>query len=258
MKVLIITFLLSFSFFSFSQSAEELNSQSKEFLDKGDVKSALPLIKKAAELGQPEAQFNYALFFQQGIEVEKNDSIANLWLLKSAEQGSVNAQFKIAYSYAVGRGTSKDMKKAFYWSVQCANQNDPECIGNVASCYQQGMGVEKSIDSALAWTVRAAILPDLENLKMSGMITNARITMAKYYLKGINVKQSDSIAYMWLLIYNESKRDHSILVQLENIEEIKELENKLTPEEQKQEIINAEKLIGRKLKNLDNLYLKEL
>jgi len=242
----------------FGQLAEELNQQAKDFLRKGNTKSAVPLLKKAAELGQPESQYNYGYCFQEGIEVESNDSIANFWLLKSAKQGWLNAQFKIAYSYATGRGGTKDMTQAFYWSVKCAEQNDPECMFNVVSCYMDGIGTEKNIDSMLVWAVRLASLPDMKDLNISGQITSARANLATMYREGNNVKKDIVKSYMWFLIYNESKQDFSILVQQKNIDAIKELETNLTPADKDKAKADAEKQIGRKMKNLDNLYMQEM
>ncbi len=239
------------------QTAEELNNRSLDFLAKDDVKNALPLIKQAAEMGHPKAQYNYGYFYQQGIELEKNDSIANYWLLKSAEQGFIDAQFKIAYSFAVGRGIAKDEKQAFYWTRKCAEQNDPECISNLVGCFSNGVGTEMNSDSVYVWTVRAASLPDVENLQMSGIITNARISLAVKFKTGSYLPKDNEKAYMWYLIYNESKRDFSILDQLSNIEKIKELEKEISPSDKNNAKRDAENQINRPLKNLDKLYVQE-
>jgi len=240
------------------QTAEELNQQSKDFLTKGDTKSAVPLLKKAAEMGQPESQYNLAVFYQQGVGVEINDSIANYWLIKSAKQGSVNAQFKIAYSYAVGRGCKKDMDKAFYWSLECAKQNDPECMWNVLSCYGDGLGTKLNKDSMVVWAIKLGSLPEMEDLQMSGYITNARINLATMYRDGKNVGKDIPVSYMWFLIYNESKRDHSILDQQKNIEAIRDIEKLLSKADKENSKKNAEKQLGHRLNNLDNLYKQDL
>src|SRR5438045_9747818 len=97
---------------SFGQNADELNKKSKELLDKQDFKNAIPLIRQAAEKGNAEAQYNYGVSYQQGIEVPQNDSVANAWFIKSARQGWKDAQFKIAYSYATGRGVTQEDRKS--------------------------------------------------------------------------------------------------------------------------------------------------
>ncbi len=105
-KITITFFTVLIAILSFGQNAEELNKKSKEFIDKQDFQNALPLIRQAAEKGSAEAQYNFGVTFQQGIEVPKSDSIANIWFLKSARQGWKDAQYKVAYSYATGRGWS--------------------------------------------------------------------------------------------------------------------------------------------------------
>ena len=167
MKIILTLISILTASISNGQTADEINKQAKDFLTKGDTKNAVPLLKNAAEMGQPEAQYNYGYCYQQGVEVEKNDSIANIWLLKSAKQGWLDAQFKIAYSYASGRGVTKDDKQAFYWSVKCAEQKDPECMFNVISCYQEGIGTNKNLDSMLVWAIRLGSLQDVENLQLS-------------------------------------------------------------------------------------------
>ena len=258
MKIILTLISILTASISNGQTADEINKQAKDFLTKGDTKNAVPLLKNAAEMGQPEAQYNYGYCYQQGVEVEKNDSTANIWLLKSAKQGWLDAQFKIAYSYASGRGVTKDDKQAFYWSVKCAEQKDPECMFNVISCYQEGIGTNKNLDSMLVWAIRLGSLQDVENLQLSGQITSARANLATMYRAGQNVTKDLAKSYMWFLIYNESKRDFSILLQQKNIDAIKELENSLSQADRDKAKQNAEKQLGHRLNNLDNLYKEDL
>ena len=257
-KILFILFTAALFTNCPAQTAVELNDQSKKLLLKGETAKAVPIMKKAAELGNAEAQYNYAYSLQKGIEVTQNDSIANIWLLRSAQQGWIDAQFKIAYSYAVGRGIKKDLDKAFSWSMKCAQQNDPDCISNIIACYTEGKGITLNYDSASVWNVRLASLPDVASLQQSSIITNARINLALAYRDG-NYYPKDKIkSYRWFLIYNESKKDFSVLVQQNNIDAIKELEKNLSATEKEQAKLDAEKQINRKLNNLDNLYKQEL
>ncbi|MEP6614893.1 MAG: tetratricopeptide repeat protein [Mucilaginibacter sp.] len=257
-KIILTIWILFIATLSFGQNAEELNKKSKDFLSQGDTKHAVPLLKQATELGNAEAQYNLGYCYQQGVEVPKNDSVANAWLLKSAKQGWLNAQFKIAYSYAVGRGTNKNDRQAFFWSLECAKQGDPECMFNVVDCYQEGIGTNKNLDSALVWATRLAILENPENLQLSGKITSARANLAAMYYNGQNVPKNFVKSYMWFLIYNESKRDFSILVQQQNIDTIKEIEKLLTPADKEKAKVDAAVLVNHKLTNIANLYKQDL
>ena len=246
------------SFNAISQSAGELNEKSKNYLISGDIKAAIPLLKEAAELGNAEAQYNYGVCFQQGAGVSQDDKTANEWFLKSASQGWKDAQFKLAYSFATGRGVEQDNKKAFQWALKCAAQNDPECMFNVVSSYMEGFGTEKNLDSMMVWANRLGSLENPDNLKLSASITSARLQLAQMYKVGKFVTKDLVQSYSWLLLYNESKRDFSILEQQKNIEFIKEVEKELT----KAQIATAKKVaeesIGRPLRNLDNLYKQDL
>lgn len=254
---LLVIALLSFQF-SFAQDAETLNRKSKDLLTSGDTKNAIPLLKQAAEMGSAEAQYNLGYSYQQGIEVSQNDSIANLWLIKSANQGYKDAQFKVAYNYAAGRGIKQDYKQAFYWALQCAKQNDPECMFNIISCYKDGIGTGKNLDSMLAWAIRLGTLEDLEDLKLSAEVTSARLNLAKMYRDGDKVPVDLTNSYMWYLIYNESKRDFSILEQQKQIDAIKELEKKVTAPSRQQAKESAERLLRHSLRNFSNLYKQDI
>lgn len=259
MQKILLTFLtLLIAALSFGQTADELNKKSKEFLEKRDFKNAIPLIKQAAEKGSAEAQYNYGLSFQQGLEVPKSDSAANVWFLKAANQGWKDAQYKMAYSYATGRGVTRDDKQAFLWSLKCAEQNDVECMYNVVSCYMEGRGTQKSTDSMLAWATRIALLDTPEDLNVSGQITSTRANLATMYRDGQNVQKDLIKSYMWFLIYNESKRDFSVLVQQKNIEAIQAIEKQLSQPDKDKAKLEAEKLLGKRLTNLANLYKQDL
>ena len=243
---------------SFAQTAEEVNKQSKLFLEKQDFKNAVPLFKQAAEKGSAEAQYNLGFSYQQGIEVTQSDSIANLWFLKAAAQGYKDAQFKTAYNYATGRGVPKNDQQAFYWSAKCAEQGDVECMFNVVNCYMEGRGTAKNLDSMIAWATRIALLETPEDLNISGQITSARANLAAMYHDGQSVAKDLTKSYMWFLVYNESKCDFSVLVQQENIEVIKKLDQQLTNSERELAKAQAETLLNRKLTNFPNLYKQDL
>jgi uncharacterized protein len=240
-----------------TETANDLNKKSQEYILKKDFKNALPLVKKAAAMGNPEAQYNYGVFYQQGIEVPQDDQLANQWFLKSAEQGWKDAQFKIAYGYDTGQGFLQDYQKAFYWSLKCAEQNDPECMFYIVGAYQEGRGVDKNLNEMIAWATKLALLENPNDLALSGKITSARANLAYMYRDGENVPHDKIKSYVWFLIYNESKKDFSTSDQNKNIEAIKKLEEGLTEADKEKSKTEAEKLLERKLINFNNLYREE-
>ncbi|MFM7024243.1 MAG: tetratricopeptide repeat protein [Flavobacteriales bacterium] len=242
----------------FGQNADELNQQAKNFLETQQFDKAVPLIKQSAELGNAEAQYNLGYCFQAGVVVEKNQKRAIEWYLKSADQGFNDALYQLMMAYGNGDGVEQDPKKAFSYALKCAENNDGTCMWNVVNCYYTGMGIEKSIDKMLEWAVRLSKLENPENLAKSGYITSTRLQLAYMYRDGKDIKQDFFKSYLWFLIYNEFKVDFSISQQQQVIKEIQDLENKLTTEQKSNGKKEAEKLLGRPLKNFDNLYKTDL
>lgn len=81
--------------------------------------------------------------------------------------------------------------------------------------------------------------------------------LAQGYRKGKDVAQDVFKSYLWYLIYNEFKVDFSILKQGQVIKEIKDLESELTLDQKNNGKKEAEKLFGKKLKNVENLYIAD-
>jgi len=257
-KQLITLFLILVGLTASGQNADELNQQSKKFIENKQFDKAIPLLEQLAILGNAEAQYNLGYYYQEGIGTEKNQEKAIEWYLKSAEQEFNDALYQMMMAYGNGDGVEQDFKKAFSYALKCAENNDGTCMWNVANCYHQGMGVEKNIHKMLEWLIRLGKLENPENLTKSGFITSARLQLAHMYQYGGNVKQDYFKSYLWFLIYNEFKIDFSVFEQQDIIKNIQDLETKLTNEEKTNGQREAEKLLGRPLNNIKNLYQADL
>jgi TPR repeat protein len=259
LKIHTIIFYLAFTGLSvFGQNAEELNQQAKKFLETQQFDKAIPLLKKSAELGNAEAQYNLGYSYQAGIAVEKNQKTAIKWYLKSADQGFNDALYQLMMMYGNGNGVKQDPQKAFYYALKCAENNDGTCMWNVVNCYYTGMGVDKSIDKMVEWATRLGKLDNPENLSKSGYITSIRLQLAGMYRDGKDITQDYFKSYLWYLIYNEYKVDFSITQQQQVIKDIQDLESKLTVEQKTNGQKEAEILLGRPLKNIGNLYKTDI
>lgn len=239
---------------SFGQNSAELNEQSIEFISKEEFEKAIPLLRKASEVGVAEAQYNYGVCLEYGYGIELNIDSAFYWYYKSAEQGWNDGLYKMMMAHAEGIGADQNNEKAFEYALKCANNNDITCMFNVVGAYQDGFGTEKNLVKMLEWAIKIGKLPNQENLMKSGKITSARLNLAYMYRDGRNVDINIVDSYSWFLIYNESKRDFSILQQQAVIEEIRDLEKKLTKKQLNLAKKEAEKLIDRPLLNFDNLH----
>jgi len=255
-----ILILLSTLFFqlSFGQSAEELNQQSKELIQQEKYTEALPILRKSAELGNAEAQYNYGYFLQNGATGVKNEQEAIKWYEKSSDNGFNDGHYAMMMAYGNGQGVEQNSEKAFQYALKCANNNDATCMWNVVNCYLTGNGVKADTSKFKELIIKLAKLPNPENLALSGNITSARLELANFYKSGEYFEKDNYQSYLWYLIYNESKVDFSILKQEEVIKEIKELEKNLPKEQIENAPKDAEKLLGRKLNHISELYKNSL
>ncbi|WP_452227630.1 tetratricopeptide repeat protein [Lacinutrix sp. MEBiC02404] len=255
-----LTFLILTIFvaFSYGQTANELNEQSKEFLLVQNFEKSYPLIKKSAELGNAEAQYNLGVSLEYGYGIEKNELKAFEWYLKSAEQAWNDGLYKMMMAHATGKNAEMNYDKAFEYALKCAENDDATCMLNVVSCYKDGMGTEKNLEKMLEWAIRLGKLQNPENLARSGKITSARLNLAYMYRDGTDVEKDLNKSYAWFLIFNEFKRDFSYLQQQSIVKEIEQIEKELSVSEKANGQKNAEIILGRSLVNMDNLYKAEM
>jgi len=81
-------------------------------------------IKRVAEYGHAEAQYELANLYDKGLGVEKSLSLAAKWYLKSAEQGNVDAQCKVGYLYLLGQGLPRDEIEAYAYLNMASATNE--------------------------------------------------------------------------------------------------------------------------------------
>lgn len=254
--------LLFFALFwvpnSFAQTGDELNLQSLSLIQEGKYKEAYPILLEAAELNQPEAQYNLAYLLKSGELGEVKSKEAIEWFKKSSNNNFNDAHYFLMMIYGNGDGVDQDLEMGFEYALKCAENDDATCMWNVVNCYLLGTGVEPDIDKFKEWAFRLAKLPNPENLTQSGYVTSARLELAHFYKDGEYFEKDLYQSYLWYLIYNEFKVDFSIAKQMEGIQEIKELEKQLTEEQIKNAPQDAAVLLGRKLFNLKELYKNSL
>ncbi len=121
-----------------------------------DPENAVYLYIKAAEQGDPEAQFNLGVSYDFGEGVRKNPEQAVYWYSKAAEQGHLQAQVNLAICYEEGEGVPKNPEKAVFWYSKAAEQGHPEAQFYLGVCYEYGKGVKKDVRKAAKWYAKAA------------------------------------------------------------------------------------------------------
>lgn len=86
------------------------------------------LPKKAADKGDPQAQYDLGHAYLTGYLVPIDPVESFKWFQKSAEQGNAAAQRMLAVAYFTGKGVQQNLDKALFWyGESCKN-------GLYASC----------------------------------------------------------------------------------------------------------------------------
>ena len=123
----------------------------------GTPAEALVWLRKSADQGYPQAQFNLGLLYERGAMLPKSLPDATTWFRRAAEQDHVEAQIATGTQYFLGRGARRDETEACRWYERAADGGDAGAQYLAASCYEHGYGEwPKDADRALAWYVQAA------------------------------------------------------------------------------------------------------
>jgi hypothetical protein len=84
--------------------------------DRGAPAKSLADLRKLADQGDAEAQFQMGVRYHNGENVPQDDAQAMQWFLRSAEQGHVDAQSHLGAYYWAGRGVPENLSQAYLWS----------------------------------------------------------------------------------------------------------------------------------------------
>lgn len=89
-----------------------------------DVREAITWYQKAADHGEPDAQFSLGGLFAEGCEgvLEKNPTKALEWYGKAAEQGHVRAQLRLGLMLYYGEGVEGREDAGFQWLTKVSNE----------------------------------------------------------------------------------------------------------------------------------------
>jgi len=106
------------------------------------------------------AMLALGLKYGNGTGVQTDEKEALKWYTKAADYGNPEAQFKTGLYHLMGYGCSASDQIAFGWYTKAANQgNTSGCFG-LAEMYESGWGVAISTDEAKKWYQKAAAQKD--------------------------------------------------------------------------------------------------
>ena len=152
---------------------------------------AFSRVKKAAENGNAEAQFELGRIYGNGDGVPQDYQTAIEWLEKAAEQNHAKAQESLGSIYANGVGVKQDFPTARNWFMKAARNGLGSAQYLMATMFRFGLfESEVEMDQAIDWYQRAA----------KQNVAAAQLALGKLAMRGKHVKQDDSAALQWLML----------------------------------------------------------
>lgn len=118
--------------------------------------AALAMLRASATAGFAPAQYMLGAMYESGRGVPASQAQATTWYEKAAEQGMADAQTSLATQYYLGRGVTQDFAAAARWYERAAGSGDVGAQYLIASMYHSGLGVTQDLQSALDWYSAAA------------------------------------------------------------------------------------------------------
>lgn len=122
-----------------------------------DYATALRIWRPLADLGNPAAQFNVGLMYDNGHGVAQDYAAAVKWYRLAAAQGDAQAQYNLGFMYDNGQGTARDYAEAAKWYRLAAAQGDPRAQDSLGQLYANGQGVPRDFVRAHMWLSLAAM-----------------------------------------------------------------------------------------------------
>lgn len=209
----------------FRKAAEKGHAVAQENLKKLAGFERVPEVKSNAEEGNPQAQYELALWQitgKYGFPISVPEAI--VLLKKASAQGYGLADNQMGFLYETGaEGVPKSIEEAFKCYMRGANVGEKTAQFNLGLCFEEGIGTKPSITEALKWFSKSATqgFREAQNkmgeLCMLGQGTppsdqeaakwfklaaeqghpNAQFNLAVFFHKGQGVPQSYSEAAKW-------------------------------------------------------------
>ncbi|MDQ0325075.1 localization factor PodJL [Rhodopseudomonas julia] len=147
-------------------------------------------LRRAAETGVTEAQFEVAVRYAEGRGVASDQATAVAWYERAARGGLAPAQYRLGSIYEKGRGVPKDIDKALSWYGKAADAGNVKAMHNLAVLYAEGADGAPDLEKAADLFERAA----------ERGVRDSQFNIAVLFARGLGVKQDLVAAYKWFAV----------------------------------------------------------
>jgi len=139
-----------------AENAQALYDEGVRRIEAKD-RTGLEVLRKAANLGLPRAQFYLAKLYEAGEGGLKKDLFeARRWTERAATAGEPGAMHNLALAYYKGEGGERNSTKAASWFRRAADLNLVDSQFNLAQLYEFGRGVDQNVAESYKWYLIAA------------------------------------------------------------------------------------------------------
>ncbi len=115
-------------------------------------------LMKAAEGGDPDAQYQLGLIYLYGNDAPKDAAEAFRWFSMAAEQNVVPAKRELGVLLASGEGCEPDVERAVELLSDAADNLDPGALYHLGLMYEMGIGVPKDLQKCMRMLAYAATM----------------------------------------------------------------------------------------------------
>ena len=167
---------------------------------------AIELYRRAAELGDAEAQYKLGKMLYSGKGVEKSTEEAMRLFRLSAEQGYESAEFRLGAAYQLGWDIEKDEGLAFYWYKRSAEHGNVKAMLYIGYYFETGYGTEISLPEAMTWWKSALEASE-------GKCCEAAYKLGHYYYVGVGGQRDLMKARYYFIIANKNGYECSGVIE---------------------------------------------
>ena len=122
------------------------------YLDAGRTKDGLGYIRKAANQGQPAAQYRLAKLYEAGIGVAADPDMARQLTERAARSGNRIAMHDLGLYYAEGRGgVERNLTTALSWFEKAAERGVVDSQYNLGILFGSTPEIPKDLSAAYLW-----------------------------------------------------------------------------------------------------------
>ena len=135
-------------------------------------------IKKEAEAGNANAQYNLGVMYARGDDVLNDFVEAAKWFDMAAEQEYRPAQYTLGLMYKRGEGVPQDLNKAVGFITMAALHGNADAQYSLGGMYALGEGVGKDLVQAHFW-LYSAFAREAEGAKETLTLVESQMTEAQ-------------------------------------------------------------------------------